>query len=148
MNVKPKPMATVLSRSSTHRTETRKLLALPVAPENFIKHMTARKRINSFWQLIGHAPSLAEPPVTKFCEEIKKFITFFFLEYFIHSLTFNVLNAPPIVVDSSAVFVGLTEDGRSNESNSLGVFAMHEQSSKIWNGEGLVLSQFIEYFKS
>jgi len=41
--VNPKPMATVLSFSSTHLTETKKLDALPVAPLNFRRHTTARK---------------------------------------------------------------------------------------------------------
>jgi hypothetical protein len=56
------PIDTVLSFSSTHRTDTKKLLALPVAPENFSKHITTKKVINSFWQFSGHGPEVALPP--------------------------------------------------------------------------------------
>ena len=62
IKAKPKPMATVLSRSSIHLTPTRKLLALPVASENLRKHITARNMKNSFWQFIGHALSFTVPP--------------------------------------------------------------------------------------
>lgn len=48
INIKPNPMATVLSRSSTHLTETKKLLALPVDPQNLRKHITAKNIMNSF----------------------------------------------------------------------------------------------------
>lgn len=41
--VSPKPMATVLSFSSTHLTETRKLEARPVAPLNLRRQTTAKK---------------------------------------------------------------------------------------------------------
>lgn len=44
MNISPKPIATVLSLSSTHLTDTKKFEALPVAPENFMKHMTAKNK--------------------------------------------------------------------------------------------------------
>lgn len=40
--VNPKPIATVLSRSSTHLTPTKKLEALPEAPKNFRAHTTAK----------------------------------------------------------------------------------------------------------
>lgn len=40
--VNPKPIATVLSFSSTHLTETKKFDALPVAPLNLSKQTTAR----------------------------------------------------------------------------------------------------------
>ena len=41
--IKLNPIATVLSFSSTHLTDTRKFEALPVAPLNFNKQTTAKK---------------------------------------------------------------------------------------------------------
>lgn len=43
MIVSPKPIATVLSFSSTHLTDTRKFDALPVAPLNLRRQTTAKK---------------------------------------------------------------------------------------------------------
>ena len=40
--VKPKPIATVLSFSATHLTDTRKFDARPVAPVNLSRHTTAK----------------------------------------------------------------------------------------------------------
>lgn len=55
----PKPMAAVLSFSGTHRTDTKKFEALPVAPINFNKHITPRKVTNCVKQLTGQAPDTA-----------------------------------------------------------------------------------------
>jgi hypothetical protein len=43
-------------------TDSRKLDALPEAPENFRRHTTARKIMNFFEQSIGHDPGTAIPP--------------------------------------------------------------------------------------
>lgn len=55
----PKPIAKVLSRSSTHLMPTKKLLALPEAPINFMKHMTDKNMISLVLQSIGHGPDFA-----------------------------------------------------------------------------------------
>lgn len=70
--IMPKPIDTALSFSSTQRTDTRKLLARPVAPENFRKHITTRKVMNSFWQFSGHGPAMADPPSENCSEEVKR----------------------------------------------------------------------------
>lgn len=64
ITIRPKPIATGLSFSSTHLTDTRKFVALPVAPENFKTHITVKNITNSLKQSTGHDPGDAVPPRT------------------------------------------------------------------------------------
>lgn len=52
----------IVFRQTVYRTVTKKFVARPVDPINFIKHITDKNIINCRKQLTGHEPGVALPP--------------------------------------------------------------------------------------